>query len=115
MAREYRIKVIEDIRKSFIEEANSRNMSGYAIGKYMKDKAMPNSSGARLYLGGKFSTITTQTMLNVCEALSLDVLLVPRGGKTKAKTKERTPWDWKNSRSAVDALMEKLGSENSDF
>lgn len=106
-------KTTEDIRKILIDRAADIGMSGYAIAKYMKDKSMPNSSGARLYLGGKFKSITTQTFLNMCEALSLEVVLVHKGGVSRKTAKtERAAWDWKNHESSWASLLEKKGKED---
>jgi hypothetical protein len=105
-------KTTEDIRKILINKATDTGMSGYAIAKYMKDKSMPNSSGARLYLGGKFKSITTQTLLNMCEALSLEVVLVDKGGSPrKTKKTERTAWDWQNHENSYSRLLEEGGNE----
>ena len=102
-----KLKTTEDIREILINRAADVGMSGYAIAKYMKDKSMPNSSGARLYLGGRFKSITTQTLLNMCEALSLDVVLVDKKG-TPGKTKktERPAWDWENHENSYSRLLE---------
>ena len=89
------VATAEDIRKALVERASDIDMSGYAIQKYMKKKGAANSSGARFYLLGRFKSITTTTLLNLCDALSLEVALVEKKpGKKIRKAKEREPWQW---------------------
>ena len=88
----------EDIREALIERASDIDMSGYAIQQYMKKKGAANSSGARFYLLGRFKSITTTTLLNLCDALDLEVALTEKKpGKKIRKSKEREPWQWEQA------------------